>query len=385
MSKQRKTGSKGTAEEGTPAATQPSKGKSGKSRAALERELNRIDDEILSALSRRAEIALQIAGSNSSSSPGAAWIEQEESRRSRIAKANRGPIPSDSLRAIYREIASAIAAAKRPLRVTYLGPEFTFSHLAAIERFGQSAELVPVATIAAVFAEVEQGHASYGVVPMENSTDGRVSDTLECFSQSPVKICGELPLRIHHCLLGIGRREQLREVLSKPQALSQCRNWLANHLPHVTTAPMASTAEAAQRAKDDPEVAAIASRQVGAHYGLPVMAENIEDNGDNVTRFAIIGDQPAGRTGADKTSLVMELAHKPGALADAMAVFKRHALNLTWIESFPISGARGRYLFFVEFMGHQSDLRARRAIASLSKKTERLNVLGSYPAAEPVA
>jgi chorismate mutase/prephenate dehydratase len=229
-----------------------------------------------------------------------------------------------------------------PTRVAYLGPEFTFSHLASIERFGQSAELVPVSTIAAVFEEVERGQAQFGVVPMENSTDGRVSDTLDCFSRSHVRICGELPLRIHHCLLGLGPRENVSTVYSKPQPLSQCRNWLARHLPNADLIEVASSAEAAKRAKDLPRAAAVASAQAGVNYGLPTMVANIEDNPDNITRFAVISPTASPRTGKDKTSLMMEIAHEPGALSDTLAVLKRNRLNMSWIESFPIPRQRGR-------------------------------------------
>jgi chorismate mutase/prephenate dehydratase len=271
-----------------------------------------------------------------------------------------------------------------PIRVAYLGPEFTFSHLAAIERFGQSAELVPVGTIAAVFEEVERGQAQFGVVPMENSTDGRVSDTLDCFSRSQARISGELPLRIHHCLLGVGERDEIRTVYSKPQPLSQCRNWLARHLPKAELREMASTADAAKRAKDDRKSAAVASAQAGVNYELPVLVRNIEDNPDNITRFAIISATTSGRTGSDKTALMLEIAHKPGALADTTAVFKRNKLNMSWIESFPIPGSRGRYLFFIEFEGHEEDQNAQRAIATLTKSALRIEVLGSYAKAEPV-
>jgi chorismate mutase/prephenate dehydratase len=235
-----------------------------------------------------------------------------------------------------------------------------------------------------VFEEVERDQSQFGVVPMENSTDGRVSDTLDCFSRSHVRICGELPLRIHHCLLGVGRRDAVQKIYSKPQPLSQCRNWLARHLPQADLTEVASTAEAARRAKEDSHAAAVASAKAALKYGLDVLAENIEDNADNVTRFAVIASTIGSRTGSDKTALVIEIAHEPGALADAMAIFKRNRLNMTWIESYPIPGSRGRYLFFVEFIGHQDEPRARRAIASLRKKAIRLEVLGSYAQAEPV-
>ena len=234
-------------------------------------------------------------------------------------------------------------------------------------------------TIAAVFKEVSTGQVDAGVVPIENSTDGRIIDTLERLTKASVRICGEIPFPIHHNLLGIGRRDDVKEVCSKPQAISQCRDWLANHLPDATITSMSSTAAAAERASQDKSVAAIASRQAGVEYGLKVLAKNIEDNRNNITRFTVIGQSIAERTGNDKTSVMFELAHEPGALADAMLIFKRKGLNLTWIESFPKPRSPKEYLFFVELVGHQSDLRVRKALASLEKKTVRLEILGSYP------
>jgi chorismate mutase/prephenate dehydratase len=352
--------------------------------ASLRRELDGIDREILSAINRRAEIAQQIGVAKQNENRCIFDPKREAEVLDRLVADNPGPLGGDSIRTIYREVISAARAIQTTTRVAYLGPEFTFSHLAAIERFGQSATLVPVGTIAAAFEEVERGQAEFGVVPMENTTDGRVSDTLDCFSRSTARICGELPLRIHHCLLGSEPRDQIRIVYSKPQPLSQCRNWLAKHMPKASLCEVASTAEAAKLARDNPDLAAIASLQAGTNYGLPVLAKNIEDQADNITRFAIISKETAPRTGNDKTSLMLEIAHQPGALADVMNVFKRNRLNMTWIESFPIPGHRGRYLFFVEFVGHQIDLKARRAIAALKKKALRLEILGSYAQGEPV-
>jgi chorismate mutase/prephenate dehydratase len=352
--------------------------------AGLRRELDAVDRDILAAINRRAELADEIGKAKLFEQKCVYDPQREVEVLQRAVDGNPGPLKNDSVRAVFRELISATRAIQTRTRVAYLGPEFTFSHLAAIERFGQSTELVPVGTIAAVFDEVERGHAEFGVVPMENSTDGRVSDTLDCFSRSRTRICGELPLRIHHCLLGVGTRDQVQTVYSKPQPLSQCRNWLAKHLPRAALHEMASTADAAKLAHGDPRTAAVASAQAGVNYDLPVLAENIEDQPDNVTRFAVIGQETGPRTGNDKTALMIEIAHKPGALADAMTIFKRNRLNMTWIESFPIPGHRGRYLFFIEFVGHQSELRARRAVASLGKKALRLEILGSYAQTEPV-
>ena len=352
--------------------------------AILRRELDVVDREILAAINRRAAIAQQIGRAKQADNAQVYDPAREAEVLEQAVANNAGPLPADTVRAVFRELVSGTRALQTPIRVAYLGPEFTFSHLAAIERFGQSAELVPVSTIAAVFEEVERGQVLFGVVPMENSTDGRVSDTLDCFSRSPARICGELPLRIHHCLLGIGARDEIRTVYSKPQPLSQCRNWLAKHLPNATLAEVGSTAAAAKAAKGQANAAAIASRQAGIHYELPSIVENIEDNTDNITRFAIISGETAAKTGRDKTALMFEIAHEPGALADTMAIFKRNRLNMTWIESFPIPGHRGRYLFFVEFVGHHNEPRARRAIEMLAKKSLRLEVLGSYAQVEPV-
>jgi chorismate mutase/prephenate dehydratase len=352
--------------------------------AELRTELDGIDREIIAAINRRAAIAKRIGELKHGESQTVFDPQREVQVIQQAVEKNPGPLEDDAVRAVFREIISGSRAVQAPVRVAYLGPEFTFSHLAAIERFGHSAQLVPVGTIAAVFEEVERDQAQYGVVPMENSTDGRVSDTLDCFSRSRVRICGELPLRIHHCLIGTGERSAVRTVYSKPQPLSQCRNWLARHLPNADLHEVGSTAEAARRAKDDPNCAAVASAQAGVNYGLPVLVQNIEDNPDNVTRFAVISTQTSPLTGRDKTALMLEIAHQPGALADSMAIFKKNHLNMTWIESFPIPGARGRYLFFVEFVGHENEPAARKAIATLQKNSLRLEVLGSYAQTEPV-
>jgi chorismate mutase/prephenate dehydratase len=368
-------------------------------------QITKLDREIVELLNRRATLT---QAKRRAVDAGKAETA-DEAILDAAAAASAGPLPAASVQAVFRELLSGIRAVSGPLRVAYLGPEFTYSHLAAIARFGQSAELIPVGSIAAVFEEVERGHAAYGVVPIENSTDGRVADALECFSKvgqfaasagggdaparsgppasslqptTLLQICGEAPLRIRHCLLGRGPRSAIRRVCSKPQALSQCRNWLSAHLPGVKLEPAASSAEAAVLAAAEPDTAAIASEQVATKHGLEIIARNIEDNSDNVTRFAIIGRHAGERTGRDKTALVFEAPHEPGALADAMTIFKRQRLNLTWIESFPIPQARGRYLFFLEFQGHAADLRAKRAIASLQKKALRLVILGSYAEAE---
>ena len=346
------------------------------------RQLAKLDREILALINRRAELtASRVQGDGDD--PGSQFAADTEVLEEIIAQ-NQGPLSAAAIRAVFRELLGGSRALGRKRRVAFLGPEYTYSHLAAIAFFGQSCELAPVGTIASTFEEVEQGQSDYGIVPIENSTDGGIVDTLECLVRSPVQICGEAPLHIHHCMLGVCDRKDVKKVYSKPQALSQCRNWLNRHLPTAELCPVGSTADAARRAGTEQGAAAIACEQAGINHSLSVLARNIEDNRDNVTRFAVIAKESGQRTGNDKTSLVFEISHQPGALADAMGIFKRQRLNMTWIESFPIPGQRGRYLFFVEFLGHSSDLRVRRALGSLEKKTERLTVLGSYAQADPI-
>ncbi len=350
--------------------------------AEMQRQIERLDRELLKQLNERAKLYEKLAKTRQSAGEPMRDANAEQAAARQLVEQNKGPLDNVCVKAILRELHSGSRALVQPLRVAYLGPPYSYSHLAATERFGHSVEFVPVATIGAVFEEVNRRHVDYGLVPIENSTDGRVVDTLDMFARLPVRICGEVQLRIHHYLLGKCARAEVREVYSKPQALSQCRDWLAKHVPGARTVEMTSTAAAAQLSAEKPGAAAVASREAGVNYGLDVIAENIEDNKNNITRFAVIGSAAPARTGNDKTSLMFEIPHKPGALADATAIFKRSRLNLTWIESFPLAGTKSEYLFFVEFEGHENDLRVRKALASLEKKTVRLEVLGSYARTE---
>ncbi len=347
-------------------------------------KIDRIDQELVKLVNERARIALAIGKLKSQAGLSAYAPVREDEVLARVLALNKGPVSERCIRAVFRELISGSRALEKDLRVAYLGPAYSYSHLAAIHRFGQSVELVPVTSIAAVFEEVNRRHANYGLVPVENSTDGRVADTLDMFSRLPVRICGEVQLRIHHNLLGKCQRAEVEEVYSKPQALSQCRNWLTKHLPTARTIEVTSTSTAAQLAQDKPGAAAIASLQAGVHYDLDVLAADIEDNQSNLTRFAVIGEESGPRTGNDKCALMFEIEHRPGALADAMTVFKRNRLNLTWIESFPIARPEGGYMFFVELEGHEEDKRVRKAITALQRRTVRFEVLGSYAKLAPV-
>jgi chorismate mutase/prephenate dehydratase len=350
--------------------------------AQLQRALDRLDRDLVKGLNDRAKLVQKLAALTDSAASVRDRVDAGTLER--VVNASKGPLTNETLRAVFREVISGGHSLIRPVRVAYLGPQYSYSHLATTSRFGSSADLAGVATISAVFEELNRGHADYGVVPLENSTDGRVADTLGMFARHPLRICGEVQLKIHHNLLSRSAREDIQEVYSKPQALSQCRDWLAKHLPAARTVEMASTAAAAQLAAGKPGAAAVASRLAGVNYGLDIICENIEDNKNNVTRFAIIGGQAAPRTGHDKTAIMFEIPHSAGSLADVMGVFKRAHLNLTWIESFPLPGSKYEYLFFVESQGHEDDVKVKKALAALKRRTVRLNVLGSYATSEPL-
>jgi chorismate mutase/prephenate dehydratase len=350
----------------------------------LRAKIDKIDLQLVALMNERAQHALEIGKIKNRDGMAAYAPAREDEVLCRVASLNHGPLADRSLRAIFMELISGSRSLEKALRVAYLGPAYSYSHLAAIHRFGQSVELVPVANIAAVFEEINNRQADFGLVPIENSTDGRVTDTLDMFTRMPAKICGEVQLRIHHNLLGKCPRSEVQEVYSKPQAISQCRNWLAKHLPGARLVEVTSTSTAAQIASEKPGAAAIASIQAGVQYGLDVIAQDIEDNKANLTRFAVIGDETGPRTGKDKCALMFEVHDRPGALADAINIFKRAKLNMSWVESFPIARPEGGYMFFVELAGHEAEPRVRKAIAALEKKAVRLEVLGSYAKMAPV-
>ena len=358
--------------------------RSSASPASLEAKIDRLDREIVRLVQERAELYGELYRHRRADLLPPTVLPEAQDRVAELVQGTSGPLSEGILRSVMREIQSACRAMVRPTRVAFLGPLYTYSHLAALHAFGQSVEFVPVGSIAAVFEEVHRRQADYGLVPIENSTDGRIADTLEMFTRLPLRICGDVELEIHHALLAKCSRQEVQEVYSRPQALSQCRNWLAKHLPHARTFEVTSTATAAQLARDKPGAAAIASVQAGIYYGLDVLAEQIEDIPGNTTRFAVIGHQSNPRTGHDKTAMLFQTEHRPGALAEALNIFKRNRLNLTWIESFPVPGQKRTYLFFVEFEGHETEARVRRALRALQRKTLRMEILGSYPMTLPV-
>ena len=365
-----------------PASAKASTTSAAKVSASAAQELAKLDNEILKLLNRRAAATAKLIEADPNWWSATYDPRADDDLLKRIESENQGPLPADAVRGVFRQVLSAVRNRVRPRRVSYLGPAFSFTHMAAVERFGESSDLIPVNTIAAVFEEVNRGHADFGVVPIENSTDGRIIDTLDMFTRLPLRICGEIQLCIHHNLLGKVSRGEINEVYSKPQALSQCRDWLSRNMPQARLIEVTSTSTAAQLARDKPGAGAIASTQAAVEYGLQILADSVEDNKNNVTRFAMIGDKPIGPTGRDRTSLLLQIGDKPGALSDALASFKQNKINLTWIESFPLRGPESGYIFFIDCEGHAKDAKVKRTLDDLARMAVRMEVLGSYPRSE---
>jgi chorismate mutase/prephenate dehydratase len=348
----------------------------------LRTQIDRLDLQILKLANERADLAKEVGRLKNDHGAEVFSPAREEEVLQHVLESNKGPLDPSTVRAIFREVMSGSRALQKVVKVAYLGPEYSFSHLAAVERFGQAVEFVRVGSIAAVFEEVNKSHADFGVVPLENSTDGRVADTLDMFMRLPqLKITAEIRLRIHHNLLANCEQSEIRRIYSKPQALSQCRNWLSKNVPHASLHEVASTATAAELAQREPGAAAVASRQAAVRYGLRILFADIEDSPYNETRFAVIGNQESRRTGHDKTAIMFKIPHHPGSLVDALVVFKKARLNLTWIESFPAKSAKPEYVFFVDFEGHVDESKVKRALALLERRSDEVAVLGSFPMA----
>jgi chorismate mutase/prephenate dehydratase len=351
----------------------------------LRERIDKVDLQILKLVNDRASLAVEIGRLKADQGGDVFSPAREEEVLQNVLEVNTkhgGPLLDVTIRAIYREIMSGSRAIQKVLKVAYLGPEYSFSHLAAVERFGQTVEFMGVGSIAAVFEEVDRGHVDFGVVPVENSSDGRVADSLDMFLRMPhLVICGEVRLRIHHHLMANCEQQEIRRVYSKPQALSQCRNWLSKNVPQALLKEVSSTADAARLAQMEPGAAAVASRQAAVAYGLRILFEDIEDSPHNETRFAVIGHQKCGKTGRDKTAIMFRIAHNPGSLVAALDVFKQNKINLTWIESFPAKASKYEYMFFVDFEGHADDPKVGRALKSLGDHVEEVTILGSFPVA----
>ena len=344
--------------------------------------ISELDNQILALLNQRAEAALQIGDLKRRQDAPSYVPEREAAIVNRLAEASRGPLSAQAVTAVWREILSACRALESPLTVAYLAPQGTFTHQAARDRFGESVEYHGSRTIAEVFEDVERGRAHFGVVPVENSTDGAVNVTLDRLVDTELQICGELTLEIAQYLLSrAADLADVKRVLSHPQGLGQCRAWLAEHLPEVPQEETASTAGAVELAAADPGIAAIASDLAGRLYGVPILRRRIEDNRHNATRFLVLGRRASGPSGRDKTSILFAMPNQPGALYRILEPFARSGLNLTKIESRPAKRMPWEFVMFVDFEGHRETPVVATALSEAAERTVYLKVLGSYPAA----
>jgi len=345
--------------------------------------IDAIDDEILRLLNERSRHVIEI-GKLKKAKDSTAPLHtpaREAEILDRLCAANPGPFPSDALRAVYREIMSGSLSLEGRQKVAYLGPSATFTHLACLRKFGASAQYVPMTSIKEVFNEVERGRAHFGVAPIENSTEGVVNHTLDMFIDSNLQIYGEVQQEVsHHLLSKADSLSAIKKIYSHPHAIAQCRNWLETNLPGVPTSEVHSTARAAEICADDPTAAAIASELAGQLYGLIVLKARIEDNINNFTRFLVLSLTPAERTGKDKTSLMLSVKDKVGALYDLLRPFASTGVNLTKIESRPSRRKAWEYIFFIDIEGHMDEERVKKALAELKSRCLFFKILGSYPA-----
>ena len=351
----------------------------------LRKEIDRIDENIISLINQRYKHVAAVGKWKDSNAHEIYVPEREKALLQRLEGINKGPLPNNTLRAVYREIMSGALALESAISIAYLGPENTFSNQAALSKFGKSVRYVPKNSIAEVFEDVEKGKVSYGVVPVENSTEGAVTYTLDMFVQSQCTICAEINLPAHQYLLSAGKAEDIRVIYSHPQALAQCRGFLHRNFPTIPLIELKSTAEAARRAASEPGTGAIASLLAAEYYNLNTIEGKVEDKANNITRFLVIGRQNPKSTGDDKTSIMFAVKDKVGVLYECLSFFDAAKISLTLIESRPSKSVDGEYYFFVDFKGHSSDEVSVRLLQKLEEICLFVKVLGSYPSTDMTA
>jgi chorismate mutase/prephenate dehydratase len=350
----------------------------------LRKRIDAIDQNILELINRRAALAMLVAQNKIAAGESGSFYrpDREALVMRRIKGMNPGPLSDETAMRFFRELMSACLALEKPLQVAFLGPEGTFTQQAAFKHFGHAAQVAPEVSIDEIFRAVENGHCHFGVVPVENSTEGVIGNTLDRFVISPLQICGEVEIRIHHNLMGnVGQLSEITEIFSHQQSLAQCRRWLDTALPGVKRTAVSSNAEAAKLAANTPNAAAIAGEVAAELYGLALLEKHIEDEPDNTTRFLVIGRQAAGSTGMDKTALMISTGNQPGALHQILAPFAQHGIGMTRIESRPSRRGLWDYVFFIDIEGHQDDPEVAQALAELKNSVKLLKILGSFPKA----
>lgn len=346
--------------------------------------IDELDRQLLEMISERARCAQEVARVKRESDPDAEFYRPEREARvlRRILKQNPGPLSDEEMARLFREVMSACLALEEPLTIAFLGPEGTFTQEAALKHFGHSVYTKPLNSIPEVFREVESGASQYGVVPIENSTEGVVSHTLDRFLQSPLKISGEVELRIHHHLMAVGEGvDKIQRVYSHQQSLGQCREWLDANLPQASRIAVSSNAEAARMAMAEPEAAAIAGDVAAEKYGLRVLRSNIEDHPDNTTRFLIIGRPNPAPSGRDRTTVLVSAHNRPGSLYRLLEPLARHRVSMTRIESRHSHCVNWEYVFFLDIEGHMEEAGVRGALEELEREADIFKNLGSYPKA----
>ncbi len=346
----------------------------------LRKKIDELDDRLLDLLNERARIVIEIGNIKKSEKLDFHSPSRERDILERLTTRNKGPLPQDTLKAVYREILSSSLSLERPLRIAYLGPRATFTHMAGMQQFGLAAQYVPVESIKDVFSEVERGRVDSGVVPVENSTEGVVNYTLDMFIDSDLKIAAEIMLEVSQNLMNrSGKQEDIRKIYTHPQVPGQCRQWLEKNMSGVPILDAPSTARAAEMAKDDPQAGAIASETAAVLYGLQIVARKIEDNPHNFTRFLVISRKPTGKTGRDKTSIMFSIKDKVGALHNMLTPFAEAGINLNRLDARPSGRQVWDYVFFLDMEGHVEEPKVAQAIERLKKDCLFLKVLGSYP------
>ena len=347
----------------------------------LRRKIDELDKKIVQLLNERTRLVLKIGKLKSKEQKEVYAPDRESEVYQRIESLARGPLPKEALKSIYREVMSAALSLERPLAIAYLGPEASFTHLASLSKFGSSVKYAPAGTISEVFQEVDQKRADYGVIPVENSIEGAVTHSLDRLIDSDLKISSEIIFEISHNLMSRSPLKEIRRVYSNPQVFGQCRGWLESHLPRVELMETTSTTQAAQRAVREDGTAAIASKLAATLYDLPIVAEGIEDLAHNVTRFLVIGREFPPSTGRDKTSIVVSIKDKVGALYEMLTPVRRHKINMTKIESRPSKKKAWDYYFFIDLEGHVRDPKVKKMLDELEGRVRFLKILGSYPRA----
>lgn len=349
---------------------------------ALREQIDALDRQLQTLISERAQCAQQVGAIKQAAGATGNFYrpEREAQVLRRVIEANQGPLSSEEMARLFREIMSACLALEEPLKIAFLGPEGTFTQAAALKHFGKSIRSIPLRAIDEVFREVEAGSADYGVVPVENSTEGVVNHTLDMFLQSPLRICGEVQMRInHHLITHANELTAVRRIYSHRQSLAQCREWLDANLPRVEQIEVSSNGEAALRVRDEVDAAAISGQGAADIYQLPTLVRNIEDEPNNTTRFLIIGAQPIAPSGDDKTALLVASLNRPGALFNLLEPLARNNVSMTRIESRPSRRGMWDYVFFIDLDGHIQDAPVAAALTELREQASLFRVLGSYP------